>query len=357
MKDDFYNGFLVTPLNWGLGHASRCVPIIQYLIEKEIRIVVASDGEALLYLKKEFPQLTFEELPSYGVKYTEGSNFLQNILKQLPKFIKAIHEENHVVDTLIQKHNISKIISDNRYGCYNKDTKNILITHQLCPNLKGWWRSLNWPIEQILRLQYDNFNMVWIPDDEINNLSGILSSLPIADKQFIGVLSRFINIKETVLKNEILVILSGVEPQRTILEAKIIDQLKSINKNAVIVSGIGEGDEMENISTNITKYQRLSTNALAHLISESKYIVCRAGYSSIMDLAVLGKKALLIPTPGQIEQEYLAEKLMKEKKFLMQTQENLNLAEAINEIDKYEGIKLGNDEINLFKNLVDKLID
>ena len=357
MQEDFYNGFLIAPLNWGLGHATRCVPIIRYLMDKKIRVVIASDGEALAYLKKEFPTLNYEVLPSYNVEYTPDNRFISNMFRQLPKFIKAYLDEKACIDDIIRKHNISKIISDNRYGCHHKDTKNILITHQLRPNFTGVLSYLNWPIEQILRLIFDNFNMVWVPDDESSNLTGALSSLPIADKKYIGILSRFEKPESHLITNEILVILSGVEPQRSILEEKIIEQLKCLQLTSVIVSGIDEDNKIENINSYITKYQRLDTKALSILISESKYIICRSGYSSIMDLAVLGKKALLIPTPGQTEQEYLALKLMNEKKFLMQNQQDLNIEQALKQIEDYSGILLPSSQTNHFKDLINKLLD
>jgi len=359
MKDDFYNGFLVAPLNWGLGHASRCIPIIKHLIERDLRVVIASDGDALALLKQEFPSLTFEELPSYNVQYTSNKGFLQSILKQTPKFLKAIYEENKAIEEIVSKHNISKIISDNRYGCYHKDTKNVLITHQLSPNFIGVLKYLNWPIEQLLRLSFNNFDMVWVPDDESINLTGKLSSLAIADKKYIGILSRFMPIESMTssYQNELLVILSGVEPQRTLLENKIIEQLKQLNIKSILVKGVGNNAKIEQMTEFITCYERLTSEDLLALIKLSRYIVCRSGYSSIMDLAILGKKAILIPTPGQIEQEYLAEKLMDEKKFLVQTQEKLNLKEAINEIENYTGIQISVEKINQFKLSIDKMID
>ena len=359
MLDDLYNGFLIAPLNWGLGHASRCIPIINYLIQKNIRVVIASDGDALAFLKQEFPLLPFVELPSYGVQYAEDERFAKKMAQQLPRFIEAIYREHEAIDEIVRKYMISKIISDNRYGCHHKDTQNYLITHQLQPKFNGVFRHFSWIAEQLLRLQFSNFSQVWVPDLASIELAGELASLPIADKTYIGILSRLeIDEKNVAIKNEneLLIILSGVEPQRSILEKKILSQLSNLSIQSILVRGVDEELTGLIIPTNMTIYGRLTTNELSTLISKSKYILCRAGYSSIMDLSVSGKKAILIPTPGQTEQEYLGEKLMKEGRFLMQTQNELNIETALVEIESYEGIRINNQDRSKFKEIIDRII-
>jgi predicted glycosyltransferase len=358
MLDDLYNGFLVAPLNWGLGHASRCIPIIRYLVQKNIRVVIASDGDALAFLRQEFPLLPFVELPAYGVQYADDDRFAKKMVQQLPRFVEAIYREQEAIDEIVRKHMISKIISDNRYGCHHKDTQNYLITHQLKPKFNGALRYFSWVAEQLLRLQFSNFNEVWVPDMETIQLAGELAALPIADKRYIGLLSRLeidAQAAESNYENELLIILSGVEPQRSILEKKILSQLTNLSIKAILVRGIEEELPCALIPANTTMYGRLTTTELSTLISKSKYVLCRAGYSSIMDLSVTGKKAILVPTPGQTEQEYLGEKLMKEKKYLMQTQVDLNMEAALLDVESYEGLRIDDQVRNKFKEIIDKI--
>lgn len=359
MLDDLYNGFLIAPLNWGLGHASRCIPIIQYLTQKNIRVVIASDGDALAFLRQEFPLLPFVELPSYEVQYAADDRFAKKMVQQLPRFMEAIYREQEAVDEIVRKHMISKIISDNRYGCHHKDTQNYLISHQLKPRLNGVLRHFSWIAEQLLRLQFSNFTQVWVPDVETVQLAGELAALPIADKRYIGLLSRIeidAQFLESNDKYELLIILSGVEPQRSILEKKILSQLTNLSIKSILVRGTEDELPSDSIPANTTIYGRLTSHELSALISKSKYILCRAGYSSIMDLSVTGKKAILIPTPGQTEQEYLGAKLMQEKKYLMQTQAALNIEAALLDIDSYDGISIDDLDRNKYKEMIDKII-
>ncbi len=338
--DSFYNGYLICALNWGLGHATRCIPIIQKLLDNGQRVVIASDGSALELLRHEFPQLASYELPSYDVTYSDKPNQLGHLITQIPKFAIARYKEHEAMDDIYLKERIGVIISDNRYGCWHFNCKNYIVSHQLKPVLTGWQKLMNIGLEILMLSLLNDFDEVWVPDNAAINLSGKLSSLRTEDKKFIGILSRFEYVvpKENY-KNKLLIILSGPEPQRNILEKKVLEQCMRLkNKKCLIVQGItGEIKETQ-VHENCKMITWLDKEYLSDAINNSKYILCRSGYSSIMDLAVMGKKAILISTPGQSEQEYLAEKLMKEKKFFSISQEAFDLEKALNEVENYSGI-------------------
>lgn len=311
---------MVCPLDWGLGHATRCVPLIREFINEGHRVIIGADKNPLAFLKQEFPNLESIILPGYEVEYDEkGSTF--KLFYESVKFYNYIKKEKQLLDSLLQEHHIDMIVSDNRYGLYSKKVESIIITHQLYPKTPVGASIAHKKIEQLL----GNFDEVWIPDyQDQDNLSGDLSHLnPITLKhRFIGPLSRFKKPDASPeIEYDLCAILSGPEPQRTIFEERVKEQIKQHNLNAVVVRGLP--DESDSESDNV--FNHLPTQQLSDLILKSKYVVCRSGYSSIMDLTILQKKALLIPTPGQTEQEYLGELHKVKPLFLVQHQNQIDL--------------------------------
>lgn len=328
---------LITPLNWGLGHASRCIPIIKALKENGYKPIIASDGASLDLLKKEFPSEIFEILPNYNIQYPKnGADFKFKILSQIPKLIFAVLKEQKIVKTLIKKHQIAGIISDNRLGVFHQSIPSVYITHQI-QVLSG---NTTWITTKIHQYYIKKFTECWIPDvKEGLNLSGMLSHVnnaPINCK-YIGPLTRFnINILEK--KHDILVLLSGPEPMRTQLEEKLLFELKSLNKSILFVRGVVETNQEITVKNNFTIYNFMDTKQLEKAILESEKIICRSGYTTIMDLAYLQKKAFFIPTPGQFEQEYLAKKFKKEGS-IASCKQNKFSVDKLNNIDIYTGFR------------------
>ena len=328
---------LVAPLNWGLGHASRCISVIHALKENNFTPIIASDGASLRLLKKEFPNDIFETLPDYNIQYAEkGENFKFKIFKQLPKLFFAIRKEKKVLEEIIQKHNISGIISDNRMGIFSKKIPSVYMTHQVNV-LSG---NTSWISSKFHQYFIKKYNECWVPDasDGIN-LSGKLShkNSNLKNIKFIGPLTRFKK-KNLPKKHDLLVILSGPEPQRTLLEEKLRIELSEFKGSILFVKGLVEAEQRTATQNNFTFYNYMEANELETAIQESKYIICRSGYSSIMDLAFLSAKTFLIPTPGQFEQEYLAKKLKKEGSVPSCSQDKFTL-DKLQKIDIYSGFR------------------
>lgn len=342
---------LVAPLNWGLGHATRCIPIINDLQKQGVEVIIASDGRSSLLLKKEFPNLVHLDLPSYNINY-QGGNLIFSMAIQLPKIFSAINKEHLELENIISEHKIDAVISDNRYGMWNKKTPSIFITHQLFIHLPKPISFLS-PIVNYLNHRFiKKFDECWIPDfPNENNLSGKLShkinttfpltfrASAVREAYFIGTLSRFRKIENAKKKYDLLIILSGPEPQRTIFEKLIQSQITNIKSKILLVRGITEENEREIINENIEMVSFLNSSDLNQAINNSDLILSRTGYSTIMDLAELEKKAILIPTPGQTEQEYLAEELKRKKIFYSEKQNEFDLKRAISESKNYQGIK------------------
>jgi len=319
---------IIAPLNWGLGHATRCIPIINALIANNFIPIIASDGNALTFLQKEFPDLESLKLPSYNISYAK--NVKWSLFLQLPKIIKAVQKEHQVIANFITKNkDVIGIISDNRFGVRNKKVPSVYLTHQLTV-LSGCTTFLTSKIHQKIISKFDE---CWIPDTENHQFSGRLSSTKNSkiSTKYIGVLSRFQK-KEVVKQFDVLVILSGVEPQRTLLENRLLSVFKYTDKNVVFIQGQVENQQKIIKENGVTVYNFMLSKELETTINQSELVVCRSGYSSIMDLAVLQKKVFFIPTEHQTEQEYLAfyahqQKLApfcKEKEFTIKLLEKRN---------------------------------
>ena len=295
---------LFTVLNWGLGHATRSIPIIYQYLNQGYQVVIASDGESLLFLKNEFYNLTFEELPSYRIRYSKSSFFfLPTLFFQLPHFIITYFKEKNIIAQLAKKYQPHLIISDNRFGSSLKGIKSIYITHQLRV-FSGFFTFITTFFHRLIYKKYDE---IWVPDYEQEpSLSGKLGHFNAHKKiKYIGPLTR---LKKYHLKKkyDVLVILSGPEPQRSILKNKLLKQLSVLPIQVALVAGKVELNQELKQYKNIHIYNFLKTQALNDLINASEIIISRSGYTSVMDLILLQKKVIWIPTPGQKEQEYLA---------------------------------------------------
>lgn len=328
---------LVAPLNWGLGHATRCIPIIQELEKNGFTPIIASDGIALLLLQKEFPHLESLEFPSYKIEYAkEGKDFKWKLIKNIPKIILAVFEEKKIIKELVNKYDLKGIISDNRLGVYSKKVPSVFITHQLNV-LSG---NTTWISSKLHQHFIKKFTECWVPDfQESPNLTGKLAHLRNSSLhlKYLGSLSR-LEKKELVYKYELMVILSGPEPQRTLLEEKIIHELQNYNGKVIFIKGKVENNQKKDVEKNTTYYNFMTSKEIENAYNGSKIVLCRSGYTTIMDLAKLEKKAFFIPTPGQFEQEYLAKRLKRNGIAPFAIQDDFRI-ENLLEIEFYKGLK------------------
>ncbi len=327
---------LITPLSWGIGHATRCVPVINHLLLLGFQPIIASDGDALSLLRKEFPNLECIALPAYNIKYAKKSFFLNlSLFLQVPRLIQVIKKEHVQIEKIIQEKQIKGIISDNRFGCWSSQVPSVYITHQVTV-LAGMMRFFTSRVHQNIIKKFD---ACWIPDDEKMRFSGVLSQGKIKRKYFTGILSRFKLPKQIPEKKyDILVLLSGIESQRAQLENQLIKVLLLSEKKILFVRGIlSDKEKLKNTNT-ITFVNFLLQKELQNAILQSEIVIARSGYSTIMDLAVLQKKCFFIPTPNQKEQEYLARRMQKLQIAPFCKQGDFSL-EKLTELDSYNGFK------------------
>ncbi len=344
----------VSPLNWGLGHASRCVPIINELLRIGADPIIGADGSAAIFLKEIFPDLQFVTMPDCNVHYKYNSMLL-NIGLQLPSLIKLLNQERKIIKQIVKEYKIQGIISDNRYGIAHAGIPSVFIGHQLDIKIPGLLisKAVNYQNRQMLA----KFDSVWVPDyDSPDNLSGELSKgFKHRDLRFIGPLSR-LNTETAPLKDyQVVAILSGPEPQRTNFEKLLTTQLIKLEIPSLLVRGIlKKGNDEQHGHLVIKNFA--DENEIAALIKGSELFISRSGYSSIMDLAKMkSNHLLLVPTPGQTEQEYFAKRFSENGSALTQHQQKLNLKFAWENRKKSSGLSFKYDQELLNKALTDFL--
>lgn len=315
---------LIAPLNWGLGHASRCIPLIQQWLNEGHEVVLGGDGDSLLLLRRHFPQLRFCPLASLRLQYSKSNSQVWAIARSIPHIITWAIKDYIMLRALLQTEIFDRIISDNRFGFYSKKVESIYLTHQLHIRLPNGWRWAESIATRLHARVYARYNKVWVPDrkGEENCLAGELSIL--SDREiksyhldskieYIGPLSRFSNQRREITPTEIyhtVCLLSGLEPQRSLLEQELIKRYQDSRERVLIIRGVIGTPNMRITHRQISIIPTLNDKELAQVLLHATHIVARSGYSTIMDFEALGvlHKAELIPTPGQPEQEYLAQK-------------------------------------------------
>lgn len=349
---------LVAPLDWGLGHATRCIPLIGELLTRGADVTIAADGSIARLLAREFPQLEIKPLQGYNVQYGHRFLFL-NILVQLPRIFKTIRAEHRWLQALLQKESYDIIISDNRPGFWHKSSFCIYITHQLSIRSgKGKWA--NKLLQQLHYRYIKNFQKVWVPDLAHHpNAAGFLSHPEHAlfEPQYIGLISRFQQHDALPLTYDLLVLLSGPEPQRSMLEKKILEQVTPLQLKVAIVRGLPGSVQQPEVPEHIEVFNHLPATQLEQTIKKSKLVLCRSGYTTLMDLLKLKKKAVLIPTPGQTEQEYLARYLFDQNLFPYSSQESLNIKELLQKAENFAyRFPFHDHDFELYREVIDELL-
>ncbi|HMQ46222.1 MAG TPA: glycosyltransferase [Saprospiraceae bacterium] len=344
---------LIAPMDWGIGHATRCVPIIQALERLDIEVVVASSGRAAALLKDEFPYLRHLELPAYDIRYP-SRHMYWNIALQGNKILHTARKEHRQIQQWIDQYQLGGLMSDNRFGCFSAKVPSVFLTHQVNIDIPFWPLSqvVNYWNHWIIR----RYQQCWIPDWPGDAaLAGKLSVASSAiNSVHIGPLSRF-KPKQLAREWDALVLLSGPEPQRSYLEASLLEQLAAYPGKVLIVQGKPELKTWRIIDQKIHIRSHLNANELNHAVCAADLVVCRSGYSTLMDLCVLGKKALLIPTPGQTEQEYLAQRFQAKGYCAVQPQYGLDLVKGLEEARKRSGIPTKENTNEALENAIENL--
>lgn len=348
---------LIAPLDWGLGHTSRCLPLIAELRRQGHEVTAAASGVSAAVIRSNFPDIRMVGLPGYDVVYSRSRRgFKLKLLLQLPKLLRGIRKESRWLQQRLQEYPYDLIISDNRYGLHHRAAPSVIMTHQL-QILTGWGAWSERLIRKLHYRQLEKFDWCWVVDEETEGLSGRLGhpgALP-RNASYIGCLSQLAMIDDGGGSAEVhspaaapvrsgsravMILLSGPEPMRTLLETKLWSQLRACpERQFVFVAGKPGARPPGQILPNVRYFSHLNARELKSRMSEAELVISRSGYSTLMDLAAMGKKALLIPTPGQTEQEYLAAFLLSRKIALYKSQKEVSLATDIAAALVFKGFK------------------
>lgn len=326
-----FNGarILITPLDWGLGHSTRCIPIIRRLRELDAEPVIGADKGPLALLRDAFPDLPHVRVPGVEVRYAKGASQTWAMATQFPAMLRSVREEHHLFLNLRRQLQLDAVISDQRFGIRAEGLPSVIITHQLfpfTPFAQGVLRRIN--LRSVAR-----FDRCWIPDDaQEPGLAGELShgrNVP-HNARYIGPISRMDPARAIASeqKYRIVCVISGPEPQRTLLEEELMRQLPRIEGRHLLVRGKPEPVLDETIG-NVRRLSHLGGDALTGALLQAELIVSRTGYTTLMDLARIGRSALVIPTPGQEEQEYLGQLHSRSGRFFVQRQDAMDLQKAL----------------------------
>ena len=325
MTDTSQQRILVAPLDWGLGHATRCAVLIDRWLEEGHEVILASNGRSAAWLQQRYPKLeVLTDIPDYAVTYPSAGSMAVHFAKQLPRLIRVVRDEHRWLERIVTERNIDSVYSDNRYGLHHQRVPCTLITHQLYVRVPWWSKAL---VHGICNRYLKRFQSIWVPDYEKGNtLSGALSHGGSWDDrvQYIGPLSRFAvpersrraapvagsavaeRSRGLARPPRLVARISGPEPTRSAFEQRLRRLLIETGHAALLILGRPDKATHE-VHSDLTIINHLPDEQLADALTQAELVICRSGYSTIMDLEALDVRALLVPTPGQTEQEYLAE--------------------------------------------------
>lgn len=330
-------------MDWGIGHATRTAPIIEFLLERNCEPVIAGYGDSLSVIQAQFPELKYVSLPPYAISYKSGLAYW-DILLRLQHIHATITAEQSFIREWVKHNRIDGIISDNRYGVYLQNKPSVLITHQTQPRFPGIASGLSSLSNPYFIRLFKNFQSIWVPDLPNVSLTGALAHNRVSERlsvKYIGPLSR-LKATATNTKTRIVGVVSGPEPERTSFEQYLRKHLSSYGRQAKIVTGNLSSANQEGYADH---------TLLSDLLQSCELVVARSGYSTVMDLCRFGKQAILIPTRGQTEQHYLAKHLSKKKYCVWFRPERMNLT---NEIEAYDSaLKFPLLKVDAFKPEVD----
>lgn len=297
---------IVSVLDWGLGHATRCIPIVTHLQAQGHTVSIAGNGTSLSLIQGVFPEIVCHDLPAYNIRYSHRS-IVWSMIIQGPRLALTYWQERRSINRIAKKWKADYVISDNRFGARSTTTTNIYITHQINVQHSVW--QIARLASRMHRYFIHLFDECWIPDTANHQFSGILSEAGTlrSTVRFIGPLSRLQIDPTRCLGDQILLLLSGPEPTRTSLEHALVEVLRPDQIDNVILIRGTRAKLIINVPQDWNVVDLADHDIILDSIYQSKLIICRSGYSTIMDLEKYPYRIIYIPTPGQTEQEYLAQ--------------------------------------------------
>lgn len=317
--------------SWGLGHATRDLALIRALLHEGCRVTVVSDGNALQLLQEELGDaVRFLDWPDIPTSIASSSwRYYAKTVANIPQILATWREEKRQLAELLQRRSFDLIVSDHRFGLVTPEVPSYFITNSL--RYIAPWRDpiVEATMEGFVARWLKPVRGVFIPDDVESGLTGDMNHnlrfFPRERRIYLGLLSS-IRKRNVTSDIDVFITISGPEPQRTMLQEKIFQQLPILEGRRVVVTLGQPGQDPPSTPPGVEVYNYLDRQQQEEMLNRSKLIVCRSGYSTITELALLGKRALLVPTPGQTEQLYLGQFLHERGLFHSVDQRHLDLS-------------------------------
>jgi predicted glycosyltransferase len=347
---------LVCALDWGLGHATRCIPVIHELRKRGSDVLIASSGDALALLKAEFPGSKFIDLPAYRPIYPEDTSMVMKIMVQTPRFASVVNKEHLIIEKAVKELKVDVVISDNRFGCWSDSVKSIFITHQrkiLMP--PRTWPLVSTFVNSQNRKRISKFSEVWVPDQPGSGLTKAFEADHLSPCRFVGWLSRFRSQSDNTRKYAVVALVSGPEPQRRLVHEKILTQLIQLDLKSLLVAGEPRRAYRE-MNGQVEIVNHLSSAELEAALRSARLVVSRSGYSTIMDLIALSQKAAFIPTPQQPEQIYFADYLKENQIAYSNDQDTFDLKQAMDESINFKGLGVYKKDDTYLSRAIDSVL-
>jgi uncharacterized protein (TIGR00661 family) len=346
-KDSSSKNVFIAPLNWGLGHATRNLPLIRKFMANNYKIYIAASGRSKELLMKEVPDCIFIDYPEYPIKYPRSRFFVTRFMLIIfPQMLIAMWKEKKKLIKLNEQYHFDLIISDNRFSLALKGVPSYLISHQLRYKLPWPIRKMEWLPEFFNYLHFRKYDKIIIPDsNERQSLTGELSHnlryIPNDKLFYAGILADLPEENNTEEQTiDYFIIVSGPEPQRTKLENIIFQQVGNLKGKIIVALGIPEKNYKIRMGDAVF-HTYMSRQEISYYLRKARFIISRPGYTTVMEMIELKKRGLFIPTPGQIEQEYLAAYFMENGWCYAASQYGLNILESERIAQKYSGFPEG----------------
>jgi len=341
MEDNTPKKVLFGTSSWGLGHATRDLNLIRGLLSRGCEVTVVSTGGALRVLKGELGDschyLDWPDIPSSVAR--SSFLFYLKTTANVPRIMWIWHREKRRVAELLRQERFDLIVTDHRNGLVRSDVRSCFITHS--PRYIAPWRDpfMEGIMEWFLARWFAPVYKILIPDDEEGGMSGDMSHkirfTPREKLAYLGILSSA-HRRDLPQDIDYFITISGPEPQRTMFADKVLSQVDKLSGKIVIALGT-PGGTAPKLGNKIEIYPYLNRDKQEEMLNRAKLVICRSGYTTLMELAEIGRKALLIPTPGQSEQEYLAKTLRERGEFYSVRQNKLDLVRDTKIASTYSG--------------------
>jgi UDP-N-acetylglucosamine:LPS N-acetylglucosamine transferase len=355
---------LITPLDWGAGHTTRCIPLAAHLMQTGHKPIVAGNEAQMAIIDQYFNgSIDTIYTPGYDVTYSGLNKVAQaGLLLQTPRLLKTIGQENIRLREIVRELRPDGIISDNRYGMYHTQVPSVIMTHQLRIQ-SGMGNTVDNVLQRLHYRYLNKFGATWVVDtEESPGLAGTLSHpMTMPDNyHYIGLLSRFAGMVAGNQKEDgpILVLISGPEPQRTEFSKMLWQHVMRHDGPVIFAEGSEAATAPAYIPAHISYHKRMDGPALSDALMNASIVVCRSGYSTLMDLRAMNKRGIVIPTPGQTEQQYLGSTLHERGIFYSTEQKGFDLQRSLRDAAAFPFHKTNSAEaFSAFRTVLDNWVN